>query len=107
MNLSKKNIAVFLIFGLSFIIGLIFLIMPFTSEMPDGLEKVSEETMGFLKKDDFKPMLNAPMPDYTIPALKRRFDTKQYAGIIGMFVVFGITVFIGYLLKKRRKNLQN
>lgn len=104
MNLSKKNIVLFLVFGLSFIVGLIFLIIPFVSEMPDGLEKVSEETMGFLKKDDFKPMLKAPMPDYTIPTIKQRFN-KQYAGIIGVFIVFGITVFVGYLLKKRRKNL--
>lgn len=72
--------------------------------MPDGLEKVSEDTMGFLKKDDFKPTLKAPMPDYTLPIIKHKFN-KQYAGIIGVFVVFGITVFIGYLLKKRRKNV--
>ncbi|MDN3515295.1 MAG: PDGLE domain-containing protein [Candidatus Brocadia sp.] len=105
MNLSKKNVVLFLLFGLSFIIGLIFLIIPFTSEMPDGLEKVSEKTMGFLKKDDFIPTGKAPMPDYTIPALKKRFDTRQYAGIIGVFIVFGITVFVAYLLRKRRRNL--
>ncbi|MCK6468007.1 MAG: PDGLE domain-containing protein [Candidatus Brocadia sinica] len=104
MNLSKKNIVLFLIFGLSFIVGLIFLIIPFVSEMPDGLEKVSEETMGFLKKDDFKLILKAPMPDYTMPAAKQRFN-RQYAGIIGVFIVFGVTVFVGYILKKRRKNL--
>lgn len=104
MNLSKKNILLFLIFGLSFIVGLIFLIIPFVSEMPDGLEKVSEETMGFLKKDDFKLILKAPMPDYTMPAAKQRFN-RQYAGIIGVFIVFGVTVFVGYILKKRRKNL--
>ncbi len=104
MNLSKKNIVLFLIFGLSFIIGLIFLIIPFVSEKPDGLEKISEETMGFLKKDDFRPAHKAPMPDYTIPIKKQRFN-RQYAGIIGVFIVFGTTVFFGYLLKKRRKNL--
>lgn len=104
MKLSKNNIILFIIFGLSFIIGLIFLIMPFISEMPDGLEKVSEDTLGFLKRDDFKPILKAPMPDYTLPTIKHKFN-KQYAGIIGVFVVFGITVFIGYFLRKRRKNL--
>ena len=48
--------------------------------------------------------MNAPLSNYTIPGITRKFDTKRYAGIIGMFVVFGITVFVGYLLKKRRKN---
>ena len=45
------------------------------------------------------------MPGYTMPGLKHKFDTKQYAGIIGVFVVFGVSVFVGYLIRKRRKNL--
>ena len=105
MNLTKNKIPLFVVFGLSFIIGLIFLITPFTSKMPDGLEKVSKHTVGFIKKDDFKSSVDALLPGYTVPAIKHKFDTKRYAGIIGMFVVFGVTVFVGYLLKKRRKKL--
>ncbi|MDE2216856.1 MAG: PDGLE domain-containing protein [Planctomycetota bacterium] len=103
MKKPKKDIPLFIVFGLSFIIGLVFLIMPFISHKPDGLQKVSEKTVGFLKKEDFKPVVKAPMPDYTIPILKHN-NVKQYAGIIGVFVVFGITVFIGFMLKRRRKN---
>lgn len=105
MNTPRmKNKALFIAFGLSAVIGLVILILPIVSEKPDGLEKVSEHTMGFLKKDDFKPTTKAPMPDYTIPGLKQKFDTRQLAGIIGVFVVFGISVFIGYLLKRKRRN---
>jgi len=104
MKLTKNKIPLFVVFGLSFIIGLIFLITPFTSKMPDGLEKVSKHTVGFIKKDDFKSSVDALLPGYTVPAIKHKFDTKRYAGIIGVLVVFGITVFVGYLLKKRRKN---
>jgi len=104
MNLTKNKIPLFVVFGLSFIIGLIFLITPFTSKMPDGLEKVLKHTVGFIKKDDFKSSVDALLPGYTVPAIKHKFDTKRYAGIIGVLVVFGITVFVGYLLKKRRKN---
>ena len=106
MKKPQKNIPLFIVFGLSFIIGLVFLIMPFISQKPDGLQKVSEETVGFLKKDDFKPVVEAPLPDYTIPILKHKHtNIKQYTVIIGVFVVFGITVLIGYLLKRKRKNL--
>ena len=104
MNLTKNKIPLFIVFGLSFIIGLIFIITPLTSKLPDGLEKVSKDTVGFIKKDDFKPSVDALLPGYTVPSIKNKFDTKRYAGIIGVFVVFGITVFVGYLLKKRRKN---
>lgn len=105
MNLTKNKILLFIVFGLSFIIGLIFLIAPLTSKLPDGLEKVSKHTVGFVKKDDFKPSVGALLPGYTVPGIKHKFNTKRYAGIIGMFLVFGITVFVGYLLKKRRNNL--
>ena len=50
MKLTKKKIPLFVVFGLSFIVGLILLIIPFTSQMPDGLEKVSKDTVGFIKK---------------------------------------------------------
>lgn len=102
MKLPKKqSVAVFILFGLSLIIGLVFLVVPFTSKKPDGLEKVSE-TMGFLKKDDFKPLLNAPMPEYSMSGIKNKMGSRQYASIIGVFVVFGITVIVGYLLKKKQ-----
>ena len=105
MKLTKNKIPLLFVFALSFIIGLIFLIIPFTSQKPDGLEKVSKDTVGFIKKDDFKPSVDALLPGYTVPGIKHRFDSKRYAGIIGVFVVFGISVFVGYLLRKRRKNL--
>ncbi len=103
MKLTRNKIPFFVVFGLSFIIGLIFLIIPFTSHLPDGLEKVSKDTVGFIKRHDFKPSVDALLPGYTVPGIKHKFDTKRYTGIIGVFVVFGISVFVGYLLKKRRK----
>src|SRR5574337_1563830 len=105
MKKPQKNIPLFIIFGLSFIVGLVFLVMPFISQKPDGLQKVSEKTVGFLKKEDFKPVVKAPMPNYTIPILKHKHNNiKQYASIIGVFIVFGIMIFVGFMLKRKRKN---
>lgn len=101
MKLPKKqSVTVFILFGLSLIIGVVFLVVPFTSKKPDGLEKVSK-TIGFLKKDDFKPLLNAPMPEYRMSGIMSNVGSRQYASIIGVVVVFGITVFVGYLLKRK------
>ncbi|MCF6158796.1 MAG: hypothetical protein E3K32_09535 [wastewater metagenome] len=104
MKLStKKNVIMFILFGLSFIVGLVFLIVPFTSQMPDGLEKVSEHTIGFVKKDDFAFSVKAPMPDYEVPGVRNKFNTRRYAGVIGVGLVFGVSILIGYILKKRKK----
>ncbi|MBI5307896.1 MAG: PDGLE domain-containing protein [Planctomycetes bacterium] len=97
-----KKTPLFIALGLSFIIGLVFIVLPFVSQKPDGLEKVTEDTIAFLKKDDFMPVVTAPMPKYTAPGIKNSFDAKRYAGIIGVFVVFTVMIAVGYVLKKRR-----
>ncbi|HHT9110151.1 MAG TPA: PDGLE domain-containing protein [Candidatus Brocadiaceae bacterium] len=105
MKLPKKQgKVVFILFSLSLVVGLVFLIVPFTSKNPDGLEKVSQ-TMGFLKKDDFKPLLIAPMPGYSMSGIKNKIGSRWYASIIGVFIVFGITVFVGYMLKRKRDKM--
>lgn len=81
--------------------GILFLIVPFSSDKPGGLEKVSKDPIGFLKKEDFISGPKAPVSDYTIPVRKQRFN-KQYAGIIGVVIAFGTMVFMGYVLKRRR-----
>lgn len=104
-SVNKKNVVLFIIFGLTFIIGPLFFIIPFTSQMPDGLEKVSEHTVGFIKKDDFHTPLKAPMPEYEMPGVKNKFNAHRYAGVIGVLVVFSISIIIGFLLKRRRRGL--
>jgi hypothetical protein len=76
--------------------------MPFVSQKPDGLEKVTGDTLAFLKKDDFMPVVTAPMPKYTTPGVKSSFDAKRYAGIIGVLAVFAVMIVLGFVLKKRR-----
>lgn len=103
MNLPNiKKTPLFIALGLSFIIGLVFIALPFVSQKPDGLEKVTDDTMAFLKKDDFMPVVTAPLPKYVVPGVKSTFNAKRYAGIIGVFVVFAVMVVVGYVLKKRR-----
>ncbi|MEK6737702.1 MAG: PDGLE domain-containing protein [Planctomycetota bacterium] len=98
-----KKTPLFIALGLSFIIGLVCIILPFVSQKPDGLEKVTNETIAFLKKDDFMPVVTAPMPKYAVPGVKSSFNARRYAGIFGVFTVFTVMLVIGYALKKRRK----
>lgn len=104
MNLPDiKKTPLFIALGLSFIIGLVFIVLPFVSQKPDGLEKVTNETIAFLKKDDFMPVVTAPVPKYAMPGVKSSFNARRYAGIFGVFVVFAAMLVIGYALKKKRR----
>lgn len=100
---DKKRTVLLIIFGLSFIIGLVILVMPLTTKTPEVLEKAPDHTMGFLKESDFLSPQKAPIPDYAMPGMKNKLNTQRYAGIIGVIVAFGITIGVGYILNKRRK----
>ncbi|TVL98301.1 MAG: hypothetical protein CV087_21525 [Candidatus Brocadia sp. WS118] len=106
MMVSKANIVIFFVFTVSFIIGLLFLIMPFSSDKHDGLEKASKDPIGFFRKEDFKSEPKAHAHDSTTPVRKPRI-IKQYAGIVGVLGAFGIMIFVGYALKRRRKKQKN
>ena len=106
MKVSKANIAIVLAFMVSFIVGILFMIMPFSFDKHDGPEKVSKHPIGFIRKEDFKFEPRAHVYDSTIPVRKQRID-KQYAGIIGVLGAFGIMIFVGYALKRKRNKQKN
>ncbi|MCX7754772.1 MAG: PDGLE domain-containing protein [Anaerolineales bacterium] len=74
------------------------LLSPLASADPDGLERVAED-LGFLDTG-----LDAPyqiLPDYTIPFLGETALSTIIAGLVGAFVVLGLMILVGGLLKKR------
>lgn len=80
---------------------IIAILAPFiASSNPDGLEKSAEQIMG---NPETEPVLESPMPDYTIEPLGK-------LGEIGA-LAFGIilTLILGYILAlilKRRKSTE-
>lgn len=94
--MKKRDIVI----GLLIALILAFLISPFASSSPDGLEKVAEEK-GFIEKGKVEPAANFPLPDYTWPGLKDEKMATSLAGIFGTLVVFGLAYGAGAILKKR------
>ncbi len=77
---------------------IVVLFAPFASGYPDGLEWVAEST-GFLGEAE-----NAPyelLPDYTIPLLGETNLSTILAGVIGVFIVAGLTVLLLRWLRRR------
>jgi hypothetical protein len=86
------------------IIGLVIalavtLLSPLASPWPDGLERVAEDH-GFvgLAADPLYEIF----PDYVLPGVPGEALATILAGMIGVLVVFGLTVGAGYLLRARR-----
>jgi len=85
------------------IIGLIIalavtLLSPLASSWPDGLERVAEDH-GFidLAAGPFYELI----PDYVLPGIPNEALATILAGMIGVLVVFGLSVAAGYVLRRR------
>jgi cobalt/nickel transport system permease protein len=75
--------------GLVAALGLALFVSPFACKWPDGLEKVAA-TLGFEYHAIEKPLLAAPIPDYTLPGIHSAVVATALAGVIGTVVAFAL-----------------
>ena len=92
------------IFLFIFAVLLVLLLSPFASKKPDGLERVAIDKE-FDNRQEEKPVLKAPLPDYSIPVIKNEAVSTVLSGIIGALITFILVFSAGYLFKKRKKSL--
>jgi cobalt/nickel transport protein len=78
-----------------------FFLSPFASTSPDGLERVAGDK-GFITAGEGKNVIKSPMTEYLIPGIKNEAVSMSIAGLIGVGIVFGGALTLGYTLKKRK-----
>jgi cobalt/nickel transport protein len=83
--------------GLAIVLALI--LSPFASPWPDGLEKVAA-ALGFANHTAQQPVLQAPLPDYSVPQMKGSLLSTPLAGAMGTLLCF-LLPFGLYLLRKK------
>jgi cobalt/nickel transport system permease protein len=77
---------------------LLAILSPLASAHPDGLEWVAEQK-GFLEVAR-SPLLNI-IPDYVFPGISNEALATILAGIIGLLLVFGVTLGVAYMRRKK------
>jgi cobalt/nickel transport system permease protein len=98
--LRGTPVTAFVGFGLVAALGLALFVSPFACKWPDGLEKVAA-TLGFEHHTIEKPLLAAPIPDYTLPGIHSAVVATALAGVIGTVVVFGLSLLLARVLIPR------
>ncbi len=68
------------------------------SQAPDGLE----HTMAKMGAHEGKAVVNSPMPDYEVPMIRNKWARKALAGASGTLAVLGLTLAIGWTLRKAK-----
>lgn len=96
----KRGFRRFIFIALGIIIVMAVFISPFASTSPDGLEKVAGDN-GFLHtaKNIWR---YSPFSDYSLACIENKYISTALTGIIGVIIVFVITiVFAKRIIKKR------
>lgn len=73
---------------------------PAASSDPDGLDRVSEDK-AFV--DKAKDPAYEWLPDYTVPGLDNEWASVVLAGLIGVGIVFAVTIGLGAAARAAKK----
>ena len=102
---KKENIPT-LVYGAVIVIGLLILIAPFASQLPDGLDRISR-SLGFETKKIENIGFSTPLKDYRILGIESPALSTIIAGFTGAGIVFAISFFLTRILIPRKKNSNN
>jgi len=86
-----------LIYGGLIVAGAAVFVLPFASNLPDGLEALAAR-LGFASCAAVKPVLPAPLADYRVPGIGSLPLAAALAALFGAILVFGLA----YVLARRR-----
>jgi cobalt/nickel transport system permease protein len=89
-----------IVYGALIVIGLLLLVAPHASTLPDGLERVAI-SLGFEHKSVSQPILSAPMSEYQIPGIRPGSTAMVLAGAIGALIVFALSLLFSRVLIRR------
>jgi len=74
-------------------------LIPFASNLPDGLEKVAES----LGIEEYSPTWTGLMPDYALPTIEDPYISTLLAGTLGVLLVLGVAFMLGIAITKPNK----
>lgn len=89
------------LFALGITLFLAFIVSPFASSSPDGLERVAEDK-GFLERGEIEPTFVSPIPDYAWPGVRNEALATSLAGVFGTLVVFGLGYGLAALYRREK-----
>jgi cobalt/nickel transport system permease protein len=106
IQLNRKENKPVLIYGAVIVIGLLLLVAPFASQLPDGLDRVAQ-SLGFETKKIENMGFSTPLKDYRFYGIDSPVLSTIAAGLTGTGIVFAISFLLAGVLIPRKKNADN
>jgi len=106
IQLNRKENKPVLIYAAVIVIGLLLLVAPFASQLPDGLDRVAQ-SLGFETKKIENMGFSTPLKDYRFYGIDSPVLSTIAAGLTGTGIVFAISFLLAGVLIPRKKNADN
>ncbi|HEY6951045.1 MAG TPA: energy-coupling factor ABC transporter permease [Bacteroidota bacterium] len=90
-----------LVYGSILILGMLVLIVPFASTLPDGLQRVAQ-FLGFEYRSQMPQVINTPLKAYGFPGVESLAKASVLAGLVGAVSVFGLSFLVARILVPRK-----
>lgn len=103
MAAGRKSVWALVVGGLIVALGLAFLVSPYASSSPDGLNKVAIDK-GFSDGEKESATADSPLAGYGVKGVESEKLSTGFAGIIGVAVVFGIALLLFAIVGNRKKD---
>ncbi len=87
-------------YGLLIIVGIILFVLPFSSDLPDGLERVTT-VLGF---GHTAVAARSPLPGYQIPGIGTPVFATVLAAIVGMVLVFVLAFLLARMIVRKSRS---
>jgi len=98
---DRTYLTFFIVGGLIVALGLAFLVSPYASSSPDGLEKVATDE-GFIDSAEDHAVGDSPLADYGVEGVGDEKLSTGLAGIIGVVITFGLGMILFGVIRSRR-----
>lgn len=103
MAMARRSVWALVVGGLLVALGLAFLVSPYASSSPDGLNKVAIDK-GFSDAEKKSATADSPLADYGVKGVDNEKLSTGLSGIIGVAVVFGIALLLFAFFNNRKKD---
>jgi uncharacterized membrane protein len=101
MARTRTGITAIVVGGLLVTLGLAFLVSPFASSSPDGLEKVATDE-GFIDTAEEHDLADSPLADYGVSGVDDESLSTGLSGVIGVAITLGIALVLFGIFHARR-----
>jgi hypothetical protein len=99
--MSRISMRTFTALGLAVAVGLAFVLSPYASSSPDGLNRVAGEAGVGDRAALHSIQDDSPMPGYAFPGIGDEKLARGVAGFVGTLAVFSIGWGITFVLRRR------